>query len=143
MARRLARDVIEVAEPILRHTQVLAIAELDAIARDLGANHAVVIAARRTLAEARETAKPLTPRPPRIEPDRRSNETGDMGIAGLFFSADPAARRMLLLSLGDAQAEPEQNVRPLETIRALEAAALGRDREGFIRLIESALSLTA
>src|SRR6476661_4491650 len=47
VARRLARDVIEVADPILRHTQVLTIAELDAVARDFGINHAVVIAARR------------------------------------------------------------------------------------------------
>src|ERR1041385_887469 len=47
VARRLARDVIEVADPILRHTQVLTMAELDAVARDFGINHAVVIAARR------------------------------------------------------------------------------------------------
>src|SRR5437764_9902015 len=33
LARRLARDVIEVADPILRHTHVLTAAELDAIAR--------------------------------------------------------------------------------------------------------------
>ena len=47
IARRLARDVIEVADPILRHTHVLTVAELDAVARDFGINHAVVIAARR------------------------------------------------------------------------------------------------
>src|SRR2546421_10307042 len=47
VARRLARDVIEVADPILRHTQVLSISELDAVARDFGINHAVVITARR------------------------------------------------------------------------------------------------
>src|SRR6476661_2618369 len=47
VARRLARDVIEVADPVLRYTQVLHVAELDAVARDFGINHAVVIAARR------------------------------------------------------------------------------------------------
>src|ERR1044072_2768070 len=57
VARRLARDVIEVADPILRHTQVLTIAELDAIARDFGINHAVVIAARR------EPEKKVAPTP--------------------------------------------------------------------------------
>ena len=62
-------------------------------------------------------------------------------MAELFFSADPAARRTLLLSLGTDE-EP-QSVQPVETIRALEAAALSRDRDGFIRLIEGALSLTA
>src|ERR1041385_1923864 len=56
VARRLARDVIEVADPILRHTQVLTIAELDAIARDFGINHAVVIAARRESEGARQAA---------------------------------------------------------------------------------------
>jgi len=49
---------------------------------------------------------------------------------------------MLLLSLGDADAEPPQSVQPLETNRALEAAALARDRTGFVRLIEGALSLS-
>ena len=49
---------------------------------------------------------------------------------------------MLLMSLGNADTEAPQSVQPLETIRALEAAALGRDRVGFTTLIESALSLT-
>src|SRR5690242_12653004 len=36
VARRLARDAIEVAEPILRHCGVLSAIELDAIVRDFG-----------------------------------------------------------------------------------------------------------
>src|SRR4051794_24192998 len=39
VARRLARDVIEVAEPILRHSRSLTAADLDAIAHDFGASH--------------------------------------------------------------------------------------------------------
>src|SRR3954463_7905981 len=39
VARRLARDVIEVAEPILRHSRELTVAELDAVVRDFGADH--------------------------------------------------------------------------------------------------------
>src|SRR4051812_6619361 len=36
VARRLARDAIEVAEPILRHCDLLSEADLDAIIRDFG-----------------------------------------------------------------------------------------------------------
>src|SRR5947209_4426243 len=46
VVRRLARDVIEVAEPILRHSRSLTAADLDAIARDFGAGHAMIIAER-------------------------------------------------------------------------------------------------
>ncbi|HMK82031.1 MAG TPA: DUF2336 domain-containing protein [Xanthobacteraceae bacterium] len=139
VARRLARDAIEVAEPILRYCEVLTAIELEAIIRDFGWSHAAIIAARREAPKAAPTSRPTTqsakpPQPPR--------DPADLGIADLFFSADPAARRMLLLSLGDAEAEPPQSVQPVETIRALEAAALGRDRAGFIRLIEGALSLS-
>ena len=49
---------------------------------------------------------------------------------------------MLLASLGSVEAETPQSVQPVETIRALEAAALGRDRAGFVRLLEGALGLT-
>src|SRR5437764_2460406 len=47
VARRLARDVIEVAKPILRHSRVLTAADLDAIVRDFGTSHATIIAERR------------------------------------------------------------------------------------------------
>jgi hypothetical protein len=138
VARRLARDVIAVAEPILRHTQVLTAAELDAIARDFGIEHAVVIAARRP-----------AEKPPAVE--RQASESpasreraGDvsLALADLFFSADHSERRLLLMSLGSAETEAPQSVQPLATINALEAAALGHDRAGFITLIENALSLT-
>src|ERR1044072_7652729 len=39
VARRLARDTIEVAEPILRHSSVLGSADLAAIVRDFGPAH--------------------------------------------------------------------------------------------------------
>jgi hypothetical protein len=43
---RLARDVLTVAEPILRLSPQLAAADLDAIARERGADYAAIIAAR-------------------------------------------------------------------------------------------------
>ena len=140
VARRLARDAIEVAEPVLRDSGVLTSADLAMIVRDFGPGHAAIIAAR-------ETAKPAEPRPVAepTKPDRTgrlASDAAEIGIAELFFSADPSARRMLLMSLGNADSETPQSVQPLETIRALEAAALARDRVGFTTLIESALSLS-
>lgn len=158
VARRLARDTIEVAEPILRHCEVLSALELDAIIRDFGWSHAASIAARREASKLTPpTARPRTASaqsthaatlpqaaslPQAAKPPQAPRDPAELGIADLFFSADPAARRMLLLSLGDADAEPPQSVQPLETNRALEAAALARDRAGFIALIEGALSLS-
>ena len=46
------------------------------------------------------------------------------------------------MSLGSVETEQPQSVQPVETNRALEAAALGRDRAGFTKLLENALSLT-
>jgi hypothetical protein len=135
VARRLARDVIEVAEPILRHSKALSAAELDAIARDFGPSHASVIAARRE-----QIAAPGIRQQTPIAQGRPISD-GQMGLADLFFSADPAERRVLLMSLGSAESEKPQAVEPVETNRALEAAALGRDRTAFIKLLEGALGL--
>ena len=144
VARRLARDTIEVAEPILRHCGVLTALELEAIVRDFGWSHAAIIAARREAAKpGAPTSRPAQqPAPAAAKQPPAARESGELGIAELFFSADPAARRALLFTLGDAEAEVPQSVQPVETNRALEAAALTRDRAGFIRLIEGALSLS-
>jgi uncharacterized protein (DUF2336 family) len=142
VARRLARDVIEVAEPILRHSQVLTAADLDSVIRDFGASHASIIAARRepapVMAAPRVQAQ-TTATPP--AQDRAGSDT-ELGLAELFFSAEPTERRILLTSLGSVESETPQSVQPAETNRALEAAALGRDRAEFTRLLENALSLT-
>ena len=141
VARRLARDVIEVAEPILRHSRVLTAADLDAVVRDFGASHASVIAARQE--PLPQTATPVLRQTPAASSaqDPLSHDS-EIGLAELFFSAQPAERRMLLMSLGSVEAEKPQAVQPVETNRALEAAALGRDRAGFMKMLESALGLT-
>jgi hypothetical protein len=145
IARRLARDVIEVAEPILRHCQVLTSADLESIVRDFGWSHAAVIATKRDGAEPQAVAVEPTitvaPSAPRSSP-RPPAESEDLGLAELFFSADPPARRMLLASLGSVEGEMPQSVQPVETNRALEAAALARDHAGFVRLLEGALGLS-
>src|SRR6185295_10227399 len=81
VARRLARDVIEVADPILRHTQILTVAELDAVARDFGINHAVVIAARH---EPEQKAVSQQIKAPAAAPARASTDQ-ELGLADLFF----------------------------------------------------------
>ncbi len=141
VARRLARDVIEVAEPILRNSRVLTAAEIDAVVRDFGASHAAIIAERRESAPA--TATPTARQQAHVAPPLQNpHRESELGLADLFFSAEPAERRILLMSLGSVEAETPQAVQPIETNRALEAAALGRDRAGFTKLLESALGLT-
>jgi uncharacterized protein (DUF2336 family) len=144
VARRLARDVVEVAEPILRQCKALTSADLDAIIRDFGWNHAAIIAAKRGDLSA-PAAAPVAPTvaPARITAARPpAADQQDLTLAELFFSADSGARRMLLASLGSIDDEAPQSVQPLETIRALEDAALRRDRAGFVTLLTGALSLS-
>jgi uncharacterized protein (DUF2336 family) len=141
VARRLARDVIEVAEPILRNAHVLTAAEIDAVARDFGTSHAAIIAERREPAPA--TATPTVRQQASVAPPLQNpHHDAEIGLADLFFSAEPAERRILLMSLGSVEAETPQAVQPVETNRALEAAALGRDPAGFTKLLENALGLT-
>jgi uncharacterized protein (DUF2336 family) len=142
--RRLARDVIEVAEPVLRRTQVLTAPELNSVIRDFGANHAAAIAAREPAAPDRVSPAADDPQAAVTEPSRGDQpaDTLEIELAELFFSSDPQERRILLMSLGSVESETPQRVRPEETIRALEAAALGRDRAGFTTLLENALGLT-
>jgi hypothetical protein len=144
VARRLARDVIEVAEPILRHCATLTSTDLDAIIRDFGWNHAAIIAAKRgdLSAQAPATAAPTVAPARMTSPRPPVTEQQELTLAELFFSADSGARRMLLSTLGSIDDEDPQSVQPLETIRALEEAALRRDRDGFVTLLKSALSLT-
>jgi len=141
VARRLARDVIEVAEPILRTSSALSGAELDAVARDFGASHAAIIGKRR-LSDSPIVAPAVPQRASTVPTAQNRRQEPKIGLADLFFSAEPAARRILLISLGSIEAEPPQAVQPVETNRALEAAALGRDRAGFSKLLENALGLT-
>ena len=146
VARRLARDVIEVAEPVLRHCRSLSSADLDSIVRDFGWAHASIIAARQNETSAAEapvvTVAPRAPAQRATDRNPPAAEKSELTLAELFFSAEPAARRMLLASLGSVEAEMPQSVQPVETNRALEAAALRRDRAGFSKLLESALGLS-
>ena len=153
VARRLARDVIEVAEPVLRHSTVFTMTDFDAIVRDFGFEHACVIASRNTAVTepvVLPTVAPAAIAAADIAAEDQDSvrASADFELAGLFFAADPAARRMLLMSVGNAEgeapAEPMVSPReqPNETIRALESAALSRNRAEFTSLLEQTLRLT-
>ena len=134
--------MIEVAEPILRYAQTLSYADLDAVVRDFGPAHATVIAARREAVPER-SAPPIVTQPPAQHiAQNRPDQNAELSLADLFFSAESAERRMLLMSLGSVEAEKPQSVQPVETNRALEAAALGRNRAEFTTLLQNALGLT-
>ena len=142
VARRLARDVIEVAEPVLRHCAALTSVDLDSIVRDFGWAHAAIIATKR---DTPATAPPVTtaaPQPERAYRGPPPAEKSELTLAELFLSAESAARRMLLASLGNVESELAQEVQPVATNRALEEAALRRDRAAFTKLLEGALSLS-
>jgi len=153
VARRLARDVIEVAEPVLRHSTVLTMTDFDAIVRDFGFEHACVIASRNaTMTEPVILPTVAPSATASVEVEAETQDSGragaDFELAGLFFAADPAARRMLLMSVGSAEGEAPATPmvspceQPNETIRALESAALSRNRTKFTSLLEQALRLT-
>jgi hypothetical protein len=124
--RRLARDVLAVAAPVLRQSRQLSREELHAIAAELGQGHAAMIATRAGEAPAAPSA------PPRVKPARSMAEEAWRGrtpltaptsakeLNDLFFFASAAERRLILLNLDYSAFEP---VRPA---RAADAAAVGR-----------------
>jgi uncharacterized protein (DUF2336 family) len=156
---RLARDMIDVAEPVLRHSPCLPGPELIAIMEECGPLHAAAIAARRSRAadgapaaegrapSARPSAASLLPRSSQW---RRAAAVAEaaapvamgIGLGELFLMASSEERRVIIDSLdaGDRTAHP---LAASETIARLEAAALARKGDDFARELERALGLGA
>src|SRR5262249_2604433 len=67
---RLARDVIDVADPVLRYSPCLPGTELAAISKECGLAHAAAIAARRAPVGA--SARPMDERAPATRPSASS-----------------------------------------------------------------------
>ena len=138
--------MIEVAEPILRHSQVLTAAELDAVVRDFGLSHAAVIAQRReAMRQGSEGSRPRLPETKSPTCRRTQDEAvaRDLDLAELFFSAEFAERRMLLMSLGARRGrEAAGRSADRDDPRARNRCAWARPRRRSSRLIESALGLT-
>ena len=90
------------------------------IVRDFGWAHAAIIATKRALPAGRR----VMPRAPTPAAQPRSREIPSSALAELFFSAESAARRMLL-SASAASSRNAQSVQPVETNRALEERRSG------------------
>ena len=84
VVRRLARDVIEVAAPILEHSPCITAADLEAIAGERGGAHAQTIAARAPAAW------------PTARPARAGNAAKAVAskLSELFYAASAPERRL-------------------------------------------------
>ena len=98
----LARDVIEVARPVLQYAQGLSQRELLTIAQEFGQAYAAVIVTRPDFAPGRTVAESVPETP--IEaveaatpPAHAANPAQE--LSELFFGADAAERRLILLNL--------------------------------------------
>jgi len=148
---RLARDVIDVAGPILRHSPCLTPADLEAITADCDTAHAAIIAMR--------LRRPERPRPPeRFRPSepqatrppiesRTNHRIGPRAgeLSELFFSATGAERQHILMNLEYAAATSPRvtPVRSNEIVARLETTALTHNVEAFTREVELAFGISS
>jgi hypothetical protein len=135
---RLARDVIDVAGPILRHSPCLTVADLELIMRECGSAHGAIIALR-----LRRAQPQVVQQPTEIRTNERSGPQA-AELSELFFEADSTERQHILLNLEYAgpaapRALPE---RTNEIVGRLEIAALAHNVEAFAREVESALGIS-
>lgn len=142
--RRLARDAIEVASPVLAQTSVLPHAELVAIAEEYGSAYAAAVASR-TEFSALIDLKAMEAKAMETLPDVVEAEEQTTSLSALFFAADAAERRLILLNLDYAPISPARPVAGAlarDPVRRLEQAALVRNIAEFTRITEDALGLS-
>jgi hypothetical protein len=135
---RLARDVIDVAGPILRRSPYLTPADLETIRMDCGAAHAAIIAMRLRPPEPPAAHAPIETR----TDDRVGAQAAE--LSELFFSADSAERQQILMNL-DYAAPASPRVTPIrssEIVRRLETAALAHNVAAFTREVEFAFGIS-
>jgi hypothetical protein len=136
---RLARDVIDVAGPILRHSPGLTPADLALITVECGPAHAAIIAPR--LQSPQPQAADPASEPRKI--DRAGTQAAE--LSELFFTAGVTERRHILLNL-DYAAPPSPLVTPTpanEIVRRLETAALAHNVDAFTREVEFAFGISS
>jgi hypothetical protein len=129
---RLARDAIDVAGPILRHSPCLTVADLELITMDCGPAHAAIIATRLRCREPQAVNPPIE-----IGKDDRAGAQA-AELSELFFSADSAERQHILMNLEYAgpaslRVTPEK---ANEVVGRLETSALAHNVEAFTREVE-------
>ena len=154
---RLAHDVIEVADSVLRHSPCLIAADLAAISKECGPAHAAAIAARAaqvaTSARAAETRAPVArsnassflPRSSQwrqliSEAESAAPAPVETGLGELFLAASSDERRVILANLDPAEPIPPRQV-PSDSVARLEAAALARRPEEFADELGRALGV--
>jgi hypothetical protein len=130
VVRRLARDAIEVASPLLVHSPCLTAADLEAIATTCGEAHARAIAARS--ASARPTA-------PGDDAKAQASQ-----LCELFYIASAPERRLILINLDYASLAPWQPSTAIQRadIRRLESAALQHSAETLVRELGRTLGIS-
>jgi|DewCreStandDraft_4_1066084.scaffolds.fasta_scaffold51520_3 uncharacterized protein (DUF2336 family) len=136
VVRRLAHDVIAVAEPILRHARVLSRSEKMAIATKAGPQHVALL----------NTLEPETQPEAQAEQDLfAGKDTAASELDNLFFAADPKERRLILLNLDYAHFPSAKPIPPeiaSEAVRGLEAAAFAHSVERFARELARPLAIS-
>jgi uncharacterized protein (DUF2336 family) len=172
VARRLARDVFEVAEPVLKLSPCLTSDDLLAIIREFGPRYAEAIGERERGEEQTDAAAaPVGAEAIGVElpvaatasvettaedacdqaaaarglaplPDKRPRVT----IGAYFLSANATERRLLLVNLQDGARSPSEQTLATateEAVGALEAAALDRRPDDFARGLERFLRVSS
>ena len=168
VVRRLARDVLEVAEPILQRSPCLTSSELIGIIKDLGPTYASIIAGRHVttadtsqpqvsvtasqnqnidgrLAAHLPSAASSTESQSDVQGLAPMRPRGDIEIGDMFLNASTPERRILLAELEHALGSGDgiQSLEPDEGIGLLETAASEQRIEDFARGLEQLLQLPA
>jgi hypothetical protein len=129
VVKRLARDAIEVAAPVLMYSPCLTAVDLAAIAATCGDAHACAIAARS------HATRPTAP---------GDNKAQASELSELFYAAPAPERRLILINLDYALLGPWRPSAPLQRadIRRLESAALQHSAETLVRELGRALGIS-
>lgn len=156
---QLARDVIDVAEPVLLHSPLLTPADCEAIVNERGVVYAAIIARRgkpamaelppttRAVPVAAALAEAIAEQPAPSEAAARTAPEvacAALELCELFYAAGSAERRLILLNLDFADWSAEQPPSPLQRadIWRLETAALRRNTPTVVRELEVALGIS-
>jgi hypothetical protein len=136
VVERLARDVIEVAAPILAHSSCLTAGDLAAIGRDCGSAHAKVIAAR----------PPAASLPARAGSGRevRPDCAEACELSELFYAAGPSERRLILINLEFSMltAAPPPSGMQRSDLRRLESYVLQQTTDAVAHELGQALDIS-
>jgi hypothetical protein len=163
---QLARDVLDVAEPILLHAPGLTPADLETIAAERGPSYAEIIARRGTPQPAEQPASPQAsvlraPVKPQREPaaleiafapplvaepppPTSAAAAQSFELCEIFFAAGAEERRLILVTLDHVPIAPDK-VRPAmqrNDIWRLESAALQHNSEAVAHDLERALGIS-